>query len=678
MAQIAQIAQMPVSRAIVLASTLAAALVEVYLATTPLHPQIFWISIAGALVLFAAGARARFAASSIVLAAMYLMPAVYLGLRMREHFSLEIIWILPLLGLALSGRDARGWSLPRSWQWPLVTWALVVSVSWPIVFLRELDFYPPILYLPQVSNTSVGGFPWDAGANIAYFALVHNVGILWLDALHRWYSHEQPQLLRSQILFPLAGAAAVASTVAIYQGFVDLPFVNSGFWAYMGRASGTLGDPNKLGMVAAFWAIGGVVLGRTLPSPWSLIVAIGGMFIALAGIWTSGTRTGLAAVIIGLAVMAFEGVRRWRSQGTAAPSGRITKVAALVLVLAVLLVIGLQRSNTTTVIDRGVMNYVPFVGEIGIGQSINEHLWERFGYGPAAIQMLREHPVSGVGVGAFHTLVHDYATLFDYGIPADNAQNWFRHHLAELGLLGSVPWIWWCVIFGAVLFSKARDAGLPADWLAEAGVLRGALIGFGIASLFGMAGQSMPIVITFWTFVFWFATVKGVEPHAGVAPWRRRTVLVTAGLVVAHAALTFTSATGDLLPRHRAARFDWFYRYGLSDVDRDPNGGPGRRWTLRRAVAVIPVQGKVLKFVGWIDHPDADENPVQVEVRADSKLLYSGDLERSAAITLDIPAAPGATHMILETSISRLWRPADYGRPDPRELGLSIRDWKWE
>jgi hypothetical protein len=662
------------TRGVVVASALAAAFVEVDLATTPLHPQIFWISIAGAIVMFAAGALVRFAAVPTVMAAIYLMPAVYLGLGMRELYSLEVIWILPLLGLALSGRDAWKWSLPRSWQWPLVTWALVVSVSWPIVFLRELDFYPPILQLDHVSNTSIGIFPGDAGTNIAYFALGQLMAILWLDTLFRWYARAQPRAFRRQVLMPLAIAAAAASAVAIYQGFVDLAFLNSGFWAYMLRASGTLGDPNKLGMIAAFWAIGSVALARTLSRPWSLIVSIGGVLIAIAGIWTSGTRTGLAAVMIGLVALGIEGLRHWRSQSRAAmPGKRIAAVAAVVVVLAAALVLLLQQANTHTVFGRGVLGYLPIFGDIGVGQSVNELLWERNGYGPAAVQMLREHPVAGVGVGAYHTLVHDFGTLFNYDILPDNAQSWYRHLVAELGLLGSVPWIWWCVVFGAQLFSRTHGAG---DRL-TAGILRGALVGFAIASLFGMAGQSMPVIVTFITFVFWFAVTKGIEGSSGLA-WTRPTMMITAALVVVHAAMTFADASGDLLPRHRATRFDWFYRYGLSDIDPDPGGGPGRRWTMTRAVAVIPVQGKVLKFVGWIDHPDADENPVQVRVWADAKLVHSGDLKRSAAITLDIPAAPGASHMEIETRISRLWRPSDYGREDRRQLGLSIRDWQWE
>ena len=66
-----------------------------------------------------------------------------------------------------------------------------------------------------------------------------------------------------------------------------------------------------------------------------------------------------------------------------------------------------------------------------------------------------------------------------------------------------------------------------------------------------------------------------------------------------------------------------------------------------------------------------------MRVWADSQLVYEGDL-RASPLFLDIPATPGKTHMVIETSIDRTWRPSDSGSRDTRELGLSIRDWVWE
>ena len=113
------------------------------------------------------------------------------------------------------------------------------------------------------------------------------------------------------------------------------------------------------------------------------------------------------------------------------------------LAVAVLLIVALRFSNTHTIAARGTLGYLPFYGDRGIAASANELLWERFGYGPAAIEMVMEHPIDGVGIGVFHTVVHDFATLRGYtgedAIPTDNAQNWFRHNIAELGIIGSIP-----------------------------------------------------------------------------------------------------------------------------------------------------------------------------------------------------------------------------------------------
>lgn len=670
---------LPLTRAVVVISTVAAAFVEAYLATE-YAPQVFWIAVAGFAVLVIAGERLRGAALPVVMGALYLTPAIFLAWRGGEYFSLDIIWILPLLGLTLSGAGARHWSLPSRWQWPLITWAMLVAISWPIVFLREADFAPWILPLERVSNTSIGMGPWDVGLNIAYFAIGHNVGILFIDALFRWYVHARDRFAR-EVLTALAIAASIAAVVSFYQGFVDLTFLNRGFWAYMIRASGTLADPNKLGAVAAFWTIGAVVLARRLARPWSVVITVVAVTCGVAAVWLSGSRTGLVAVIASVTIALLAALRAWwltRSESRL----DLRKAAAAVvgaIVLAAVLVAVLQKASTHTVVARGSLGYVPFIGDRSILNSANELLWERFGYGPAAIQMVKEHPIEGIGVGTFHALVIDYAKVRGYSIPTDNAQNWFRHIVAEFGLLGSIPMLWWCIVFARQLFAK-RTQG---DRL-SIGMLRGVLIGFVIASIFGMPAQSIAIILTFWVFAFWFdLEQQGLRrPLPPASRWPQSAIIIAVVLLAVHAGATVVDAFGDLRPRERAQRFGWYYRYGYvqpDDVETDPGGNPvGRRWTMKDSLAVVPVKGRVLKFVAWIDHPDADVKPVHTRVWADSMLVYEGDLRRTP-LFLDIPAKPGQKYMVIETSIDRLFRPSDAGNSrDTRELGLSIRDWVWE
>ena len=668
------------TKGVVIASTLAAAFVQLYLATRLIYPQLIVATAAVFVVVFVVAAWRPGPATAVLLAASYLAPAAYVVWPGFENYGFEILWSLPLLGLAVSGRDAWRWHLPARWRWPLVSWALIVAASWPFVFLREVDFYLGILPLPGVANTSIGITPWDAVTAVTYWTLVHNIGLLWFDRLFGWYANGPAVRLdafRSTVLLPLGLAIAVACLVGGYQAFVDLRFANPHLWPHMGRASGTLGDANTFGMIAAFWGPAAVVLVRRWPAPWSIVAGVGGVALAMMGVLTSGSRTALIAISIGLAAIVLESVMAWRrADSVSRPSiKRLAPVVAGVLVLAAAVLVVARGSSITSVVDRGSLKYIPVIGEIPVSEAARELLWERFGYGTAAVLMLKEHPVAGVGVGSFHTLVHDFAKAASgKDIVPDNAQNWYRHHLAELGLLGSLPWLAWCVVFGFTLFSPTTGT---ADRF-SIGVLRGALVAFGVISLLGMPGQSLPVVLTFWTFAFWFACLKGV-PATPSTPWSTVGWSATLAVVVLHAAVTFADARGDLRPRNRSMRFGWEYQYGLGNVEFGADGKPERRTSRDyRSLAVNPVQGKLLKFVAWIDHPDGDEHPVHVRVWADSRLVQETELKRSAAIFLDIPATPGRTHMVIETEISRLWRPKDLGRNDPRTLGLSIRDWVWE
>ena len=665
------------TRLLVVASALLAAFAEAWLATT-YTPEVFWIGLAGFGLLVVAGDRLRSIAMPIVMAALYLTPALMLtalGERGRGY-GLDAIWILPLLGATLSGSAAWQWSIPERWRWPLITWASIVAISWPIVFLREANFNLWILPLSRVSNTSIGIPPAEIDQTISYFAIGHLLGILWIDALCRWYRADLPRF-RREVLSGLATAAAIAFAVSIYQGFFDLGFLNRGFWEYMLRASGTLADPNKLGAVAAFWTVGVIVLARSLPRPWRLVCAIGAPVLGVAAAWLCGSRTGLAAVAISVVVAGIESAR-WSKLD----ARRLAVAAAAALALALGLVLVLQNASTHTIWQRGAIRYVPFVGDGGIRNSINELLWDRYGYGPVAIQMIKEQPIEGVGVGMYSALSHDFGIAAKRVIPQpDNAQAWWRHNLAELGALGFLPLLAWCVVYGRRLFAIARDADRVS-----AGMLRGVLIGFFIASLFGLPSQSIAITVTFWAFAFWFFAESGGGEDR---PSRQPGWLVPAAvaLIAVHAGMTTVDAFGDLRPQHRAERWNWYYRYGYhtndangADLEPDPGGNPiGRRWTMKQSLAVIPVKGKVLKFVAWLDHPDTDARPVHVRVWADGNLVYEGDRRREP-LFLDIPATAGKTHMRIETSIDRTFKPSDVdpNSRDRRDLGLSIRDWVWQ
>jgi hypothetical protein len=671
------------TKGVVMASTLAAALFDLYLASQGLTA----VRVAGLVLLAAAVAgwlTGRRVVVSTILFLIYLAPVAWLLWYGSETYSFEVAWIVPVVGVTLLGRDAWRWSIPRPWRWPLVTWALAVAVSWPIVALRELSFDPGMLWVRGSTNVA-GVSPAESAMWSTHVALGHLVGLLWVDALWRWYASGTRDRFVREIVWPLAGAAVIAAAVGAYQGFVRIDFLSGHVWPYMNRATGTLMDANTFGTVMAFWGPGllALLLGagargreggwRNGGARWGLLAAA--FVLSFAGVWTSGSRTALAGFMLVMAVAAhYLWTERLRGRTTRVPPLAVT-AAALGLIAIVALVAFVARGSSTTSVFARIPSLVPGMqSDASLGRTIVD-LWQRFGYGTAAMRMIGEHPLQGVGVGGFHTLVRDYSMLVtDQSLAPDNAQSWYRHVLAELGVLGSAGALVWTLVFARRLFSKATRTSPDAAARIGAGVL----VAFGLLSLFGVPGQSASIVLTFWVFAYWVATALGNAEEAPAAGrWPIAATIAVLLMVGIHAALTFASARTDLLPAHRAGRFGWDYSFGISSLERSPDG-LDRRWTAERSLSTLRVEGRVLKFVAWAEHPDANERPVHLRVIAGGKQVFEGDLQRQSAIRLDIPATPGAKTMVLETFIDRTFRPSDYGSRDRRDLGLAILDWRWE
>ncbi len=113
--------------------------------------------------------------------------------------------------------------------------------------------------------------------------------------------------------------------------------------------------------------------------------------------------------------------------------------------------------------------------------------------------MIREHPLAGVGLSAYHVLVPDYRVFVGQTLPFDNAQNWWRHQAAELGILGGAMLFAW----SAVLIWKVLAGRTAPRQRFTATAVRGLLVGLGLCSLLGMPTQSPLVLLWFMLLVAW-------------------------------------------------------------------------------------------------------------------------------------------------------------------------------
>lgn len=645
------------TKGVVIASTIVALAYETIYSRQDI-PSLPFLALAAAALCFVA-ARARPEQTvGIVLACGYLVPIVFFLLH--GHFR---PWYLGVWKAALVGAAAPsmkpGWQYPKRFQFAFVSWALAVALTWPIVALREIDWNPFLLWWPPPTvSSAVHAVPetwW-----IAQMTQVHLLGLLSVDWVLGRFRGSDPRAFERRIVFPLLVLATVAAGLAVYQGFVSLQFMTIGEWSHYGRASGALADGNASGSLSALWVALPLAL-AVLARSWLASVALAGCSVlSFLAVWTTGSRTALLGAVVSLAMaprVLLDRSTRWRS-------GALLFGWLAIIVLAGSLVLLPSRVGGPLARIRLLM---PNLAPATILAAASE-LWTRNGYGSVAMAIIKDEPLAGVGIGTFHTVGVEYSrSVVGWVLPADNAQNWLRHQVAELGVLGSLGLVCWTLLAIPML---ARPATVPELRLQTTAV-KATILGFALASMLGMPGQNVIVALTFWTFVAWWmlCTLTSDAAIEARAERSRRWTSTSLATVTALAFVAFTwyAASGDLRPPFRAKRFGSEYRYGFH---RPFEGADGEITTSARAVAVRHAPAHWLKISVWVEHPDADADPVPVELWFDGKRIARRPFPRNVPFTRWIPITAANGMFVLETRVGRTFVPDP---KQPAEVGLRMK-----
>ena len=657
------------SRLVALCSLLAAVALQTTLGARNYGPLILLVEASLAMGLIGAWIAPR-AATAVVLGFAYIAP-VGLGVTIgRYHSTFIMVWIAAMLGVVLASGVTRGWQLPPRWRWPLIAVALVVAVGWPLVIWRETDFNLALLDNYRVANTSGGVAPPVAALGILDTAITHLLGLLWFDVLYARFGTATPQRFVRFVALPLGIGATLSCALSCYQAFVDLTFWSSGGWSLLRRASGTLLDANASGILAASWMGGFVALAGAWQGRKRAIAAGAGALLAFAAVWSSGSRTALLAALVGAGFTLTAAVL----QTTAAARRRTGLLvgAAATATIVLLSVLPLPTIGPLERLLAGIQA-AGAKGPTGVVMS----LWERDAYGTASTRAIRDSPLFGVGVGAFVLLSMDYARANGGPeVPFDNAQNWFRHQLAELGVVGCAGWFLWIALFAGTLVRGRADG----DNAVPAASLKGALLGLTAASMLGVPSLSSAVTLTFWTFAFWYLGLLVGREQEESRTWpifQRRGLgwaFVTA-VVVAYAVGTVYVAKKDLSVPRRAQNFGWNYNYGFHGLEQAERPF---RWTAQEGVTVVPVGGRTFVLKIWSADPAVSRQPVHAKVWVDDRLVLNERLTHPYPIERRVALPPGEQRMIVRTWVDRTWSPQAQGSHDSRQLGLAVGDWVFE
>jgi hypothetical protein len=615
------------------------------------HPDVTWLLRVLTVAMLVAGWFMPTRVQQWLLVAA-VVPAVLRLLAGREGPVLDVVWMAGLAGGLLRRAEWRRWTMAFPWNVLIGGWALALSLAWPVLVAREIGFRLAGFHdAGAINSWSLLPAP-QAAVWILYVVLAQLLGALWFE-----WTHQAREQMRHplQLAHGLWMGATAASIVAIVQGTIDLGFLNTEFWASARRATGTMLDANAYGVCAALAAPIGFLGTRTL-LPGAPAAAVAVFAVNFAGMWLSGSRTSLLCGVIGAGALV---VGLWRERRSAPIASNATTMWVPVGVLAVVVVLLVTATASPIARARAIAS-----GRSGLAE-----LWNRGGYGPIALRMTSEFPLTGVGAGSYRILAPDYwRAMANDVLPLDNAQNWWRHQVAELGMFGAALIIAFSVLVAWRVVTGRED---HPD-VASASTLRGLLLGLGMTSLFGMPTQNPLVLYWFLALVTWFTwLVPGRPRPEGRAGVERVAWIVAAALAVAYAAGHLLLAAGPLHPVQRAQRAHRDYVIGSYPPEPLP-GANEFRWTWQEARFIWSVKSPYMAVRFWAHHPDITARPVHVTLTSPCGVLFDEDLTSDTSMSVGMALPEGQRTLEATVRVSRTWTPADTGEADNRRLGVGI------
>jgi len=223
------------------------------------------------------------------------------------------------------------------------------------------------------------------------------------------------------------------------------------------------------------------------------VLSVSAVTLALASLLLSGSRGGLLALSVEIAIAA--SVLRWAGARTR-ERPRLAMAAAITLLAGVMLFAYIDPGYIGK--RLGSVAYVDTAWADWAGERKNMAL--------DSLHMWRDHPVLGVGLGDFETAYPRYQS-YPTDIWIDHAHNDYVEAVAETGLVGALLILSALALFLRLAF---RDWGHPIR--SQAGWIR-------LGAAIGCCGL---LLHSFWDFnlhipanAAWFAVLAGIATTAG-------------------------------------------------------------------------------------------------------------------------------------------------------------------
>jgi hypothetical protein len=551
----------------------------------------------------------------------------------------------------------------------------MIFISSVITLLRYANFFPFLsdhVYelATNVHRVTAGG----AIMSVLFLSLNYLTGIsFFLILLHTIDTREDIK----RILIVLLISTSIALMFGSYQHLQDPSFGNTPMRINESLINATFKNPLSFGaylsillplILAAALAFKGIL--RLL----SFLLFFWSLFI----LPQTGSKSGLITSFVSLLfflVLALSRVEIWRNQKSQLLRKMVVSVVVFILVAAAFALFFISLKNSETY-RRLTERQYPYGG---LEEAF--HIRWRSQWRMAAL-MMKDYPLSGVGVGAYIVELPNYAEQHQspYKKWTDSAENYFLHVGSELGIAALVFCVW---IFWEIFKHMRKSLGTPFSDSRWKYIPIG--ISCGILALFLQFFAhtyigSFEVKYTFWILVsllFSLPRVKKDQIKGGL--FSKKTMVAAALFFAFFTAAHLWNSTHSLSLKNRTEQFQIRQYFGIYKKETTKDG-KDFWWTKRFAGLTKKIRKPIMEIPLLASHPDIKKDPVKVKILLvkdffkEKKVLDELVLReaRWKTYTYYLPEELNQKVLLL-FQVSRTWNPLkSRGLPDQRNLGVAI------
>lgn len=257
--------------------------------------------------------------------------------------------------------------------------------------------------------------------------------------------------------------------VSLYQIFIDSGLGNLTHWERANRINSTMTDPNSLGFFLIISIGVFISFFFYLDKKWK-IICLFMIPILLFQLLYTGSRTGLLGLIFFLFILItyliisnFTNAFKNKNRKKISILVVVTLILIIILSFLILFILEIDRfDNLPTLLARIRTNIQQLRGENFTTEilSYRDIIWGQ------AINMIKDYPLIGIGIGNFQMELSNYYKLFEVnGKIVDWTLNTYIQVLSENGIFTFIFFLGFYIVFLTIIFKNKTNIIKPKNKL---------------------------------------------------------------------------------------------------------------------------------------------------------------------------------------------------------------------